>query len=149
MGFTLSISPDGAYSIAYQLSGWVFGGVANDPLQQLSRASGADRIGPYNEIVFQFAEGGTPKQAGIRLYLQKPVVLFTVRFLRAGNNHRAFPHLSSHPAGLYRLTNSGWEQHFNELETTGPLVEFDAEGHTFILSPAANFMVAATSASRI
>jgi len=144
-GLTLSVSPDGTYQINVPNSAWTFAGKVSGPPGQLQQGTGTDGVGAYDEITFQFADGGTAKQAGIRVYQQKPVVLFTLSYLAAGENSNAFPNLSSYPAGLYHLTSTGWEQHFDKSTTDGPLVGFDADAHTFIISPASNFLVAATS----
>src|SRR5579872_4768910 len=148
-GLTLALSTNGDYFIGIQNSDWSFSGNVPGPLQQLKQNTGTDGIGPYDEINFAFSDGGTPKQAGIRVYQQKPVVVFTLSFLAAGENAHAFPTFIRHPAALYRLTNSGWQQHFDASTTDGPLVEFDSGAHTFILSPASNFTVASTSAEPV
>ena len=143
-GFTLTVSPEGKYLITIQNSSWVFGGNVPGPLQQLRQDSGTDGIGKYDEISFQFRDGIAVKQGGIRVYQQKPAILFTLTYLARGENSRTFPDLVYHPTGLFHMTNSGWEQHFNLSTTDGPLVEFDANAHAFILSPASNFVVAST-----
>jgi hypothetical protein len=148
-GLTLALSTNGDYFIGIQNSDWSFSGNVPGPLQQLKQNTGTDGIGPYDEINFAFADGGTPKQAGIRVYQQKPAVVFTLSFLAAGENVHAFPTFDRHPEALYRLTNSGWQQHFDASTTDGPLVEFDSGAHTFILSPASNFTLASTSAEPV
>ena len=148
-GISLSVSSDGGYFVGVRDSDWTFGGKVPGPLQQLQQTSGTDGAGKYEEINFAFMDAGTPKQGGIRVYQQKPVVLFTVRYLAAGENGNAFPILIRHPTGLYRLTSSGWQQHFDQSLTDGPLAEFDSSARTFILSPASNFMVASTSAEPV
>src|ERR1051326_2862763 len=144
-GMAASVFPDGEYLINVQSHAWVFGGAIGRQLEQVRQGAGTDGIGKYDEITFQFGDGGTPKRGAIRLYRQRPIVLFTLTFLAAGANRGTFPDLVRYPAELYHLTNTGWEQHFDERTTDGPLVEFDNEARTFILSPASNFMIAGTS----
>jgi hypothetical protein len=143
-GMRASLYPDGTYVIYVQDPPWTFGGSLSGAPQQVQQKGGTDSIGAYDEITFQFADG-TPTQGGIRLYGQKPLVLFTFTLLAAGENRRTFPRLTSYPAGLYRLTNTGWEPHFDKSETDGALAEFDSSAQTFILSPASNFLIADTS----
>src|SRR5215510_3452051 len=143
-GMAASVFPEGGYLINVQNRAWVFGGNIGRQLEKLSQDAGTDGIGKFDEITFQFVDGGTRRQGAVRLYRQKPAVLFTLAFLAAGENRGTFPDLIHYPADLYHLTNSGWQQHFDELTTDG-LLEFDHEAWTFILSPASNFMIAGTS----
>jgi hypothetical protein len=144
-GISLTVSPRGIYFISIQDSDWTFGGNVPGPLQELQQASGADGIGKYDEINFAFVDAGTPKQAGIRVYQQRPVVLFALTFPAGGTTGVTFPTLIHYPGGLYHLTSTGWEPHFDEFTTDGALVAFDSNTRTFIVSPASDFMVARTS----
>ena len=143
-GITLSVSPDGRYLASVQNPAWAFGGNIGRPLESVRLGAGTDRIGKYDEISFQYQYGG-PRQGAIRVYQQKPILLFTLKLLEAGDNSGPFPSLRTYPPGLYHLTFADWNYSFNESTTDGPLVEFDSAAHTFILSPASNFMVASTS----
>jgi hypothetical protein len=143
-GMTASVYQDGTYVIYVQDPSWTFSGSLSGPPQHAQQSTGADGIGTYDEITFQFV-GGTPMQGGIRLYRSRAVVLFTLRLLAAGSNNGMFPSLTSYPAGLYHLTNSGWRHYFDMSVTDGPLVEFDSSAQTFIISPASNFLIATTS----
>ena len=146
-GITLAVSSDGAYIIRVQDPAWTFGGNIGQPLEGLRLSPGTDRIGAYDEITFQFQDG-IPKHGAIRVYRQNPIVLFTLRLSGTGDNRSAFPSLSTYPPGLYHLTFTGWGYQFDQSTTDGPLVEFDSDAQAFILSPASNFMVAATSHQR-
>ncbi len=143
-GMQASLYPDGTYVINVQDPAWTFGGGLSRPPQQVHQGTGTDGVGAYDEITFQFVDGA-PMQGGLRLYQQRSVVLFTLTLLAASGNSRIFPTLSSYPAGLHHLTNSGWQHYFDISETDGPLVEFDALAQTFIISPASNFLVATTA----
>src|SRR5690348_8023621 len=143
-GITLSVSRNGTYLVSVQDPAWTFGGNIGQPLENVFLGPGKDRIGAYDEINFQYREGGR-RQGAVRVYQHEPIVLFTLKLLDAGDNTSAFPSLSTYPPALYRLTFANWRYDFNQSTTDGPLVEFDSDAHTFILSPAANFMVATTA----
>src|SRR5579872_1810737 len=145
-GITLSLSSAGGYEIGMQESGWTFGGNIGVPIQNPTQHSGTDSIGPYDEISSQFLQDGR-RLIGVRLYRQKPIVLFTLRFLDAGNNTNRFPSFNLYPRGLTRLSyQNGFAKYsFSQTTTDGPLIEFDPQAHTFILSPASTFPVSITS----
>src|SRR5262249_33931376 len=127
-GLSASVAEGGDYFIRVQNFDWSFEGSLPGPLQQIRKAIGSDGIGAYDEIDFAFVDNGTAKQGSIRTYRLKPAVLFTVQYLAAGTNSLSFPAFVHHPTDLHGLTNSGWQQHFDEVTTDGPLAEFDSNG---------------------
>jgi hypothetical protein len=143
-GITLSVSSSGAYFISVQQPAWTFGGNIGRQLENVRLGPGTDGIGAYDQITFQFVEGGA-RNGAIRVYQHKPIVVFTLELVAAGDNSRTFPSLSSYPRGLYHVISTGWDYLFDRTATEGPLVEFDSGVNTFIVSPASNFMVATTS----
>jgi hypothetical protein len=84
-----------------------------------------------------------PKQASIRLYSGKPVVLFTLKYLHPASNHATFPNLASYPETAYHLSYRGefGQYSFNKLGMDSPWVFFDGARNTFILSPASDFLI--------
>ena len=143
-GITLSVSQQGTYLISVQDPAWTFAGVIGSTLTNVHLDAGKDRIGAYDEIAFQFLMNA-PRQGSIRVYQQKPIVLFTLKLLETGANTAPFPVLSTYPRGLHHLTYYGWDYSFNQSTTDGPLVEFDDDAHAFIVSAASDFLQTTTS----
>ena len=152
---TVTVDSSGAYSVLAQGPQWVFAGDIGRPVTGITVNSGTDNIGDYQEIDFNYtmdastAGGvlqGTPRQAGIRAYDEKPIVLFTVQYLDAASNTAPFPQLTTYPQGLSHLTYSGsfGQYHFNQFGTDSPWLFFDSDSNAFILSPASDFMEAST-----
>src|SRR5438445_101778 len=106
-GITLSVSQDGTYLVSVEDPAWAFGGSIGQPLENVLLGPGTDRIGAYDEISFQYREGGR-RLGAIRVYLQKPIVLFTLKLLDTGDNSSPFPCLSTYPPVLYSLTFANW-----------------------------------------
>jgi len=143
-GVTLSVSSSGKYLVSVRQPGWTFSGDIGRPLEEMAVDSGTDPIGPYDEITFRFVQG-VARNVTIHAYKYKPIVLFTSEAMEASENGVWFPTFNAFPRGLHRLIHSGWNYFFDGSSTDGPLVEFDSQGNTFIISPASNFMVAKTS----
>lgn len=143
-GVTVSVSSRGNYLITTQDPAWAFGGAIPGTVEGVHVNTGTDRIGTYDEIAFQFVAEG-PRSGSIRAYQSKPIVLFSVTYLTAGQNTVTFPNLSTYPRDLHRLTYIGWDYFFDKSTTDGPLIEFDDQAHAFILSGATNFLVTTTA----
>lgn len=145
-GITLRVDRAGQYSITAQNPDWTFAGDIGRPLMNLTLAAGTDTLGDYDEIIFQYVEG-VLRQAGIRTYRNKPAVLFTVKYFDAARNTEPFPKLSDYPRNPYDLSYEGifGIARFHHLSFDSPWISFDSGGNTFMLSPASNFMVAATT----
>jgi hypothetical protein len=144
-GIQVSVKPTGTYTIRARRQAWTFSGSIGKPLHELAPSAGADRIGSYHEIVFRYAEDG-PREGVIRLYEQKPVILFSVKYLRAAKNASPFPRLTQFPGGLFHLSYDGvfGAYSFVKFASDSPWLFFDSRGNTFLISPASHFVVAST-----
>ncbi len=134
-----AVTSDGTYQIVALSQGWTFQGSAG-PLQNVTVSDGRDSIGPWSEISFDHA---TARSSSIRLYAEKPVVLFSTEYTQDSPNTDPFPSLSAYPQGLYTFNYSGqWTYQFGHLNGRAPWLFFDAQANAFIFSPASNFMTA-------
>ncbi|HZI30903.1 MAG TPA: hypothetical protein VFF11_01110, partial [Candidatus Binatia bacterium] len=85
--------------------------------------------------------------AGIRLYNDSPVVLFTDTTLQTGPNNLAFPQWVNYPKTQSHLTfgaDAFGQYSFANFYSDSPWVFFNTNGDTFIISAATNYMVAST-----
>ncbi len=146
VGAKVSVETDGAYTIVCENPAWTFGGEIGKPLSNLSASNGRDGSGAYDEISFSYFDAA-PKQAGIRLYREKRAILFTLKYPEGGLNDSSFPALSRFPQTPLHVTYDGQfaQYSFFQMSPASPWIFFDGGGATFILSPAANFMVASLS----
>jgi hypothetical protein len=150
-GITVTVDPSGPYSIAVSDPAWTFGGDIGRPLTHITVNTGTDNIGDYHEITFNYTVVATlqdhPRQAGVRAYQEKPVVLLTLQYLDEASNTGPFPSLTTYPQGLFHLTYKGIFGHydFNQFGADSPWIFFDAGANAFILSPASDFTVASTT----
>ena len=141
IGITMTVDENGHYSIQSADPNWVFSGALPTAATNLTVSDGHDGIGDYHEIAFKF---GNAREGSIRTYPGRPVVLFTDRHLETSANDGGFPKLSISPVAPWHLSFLGkWSTyHFDLSGAEGPWVYFDDAGHSFILSPASDFMVA-------
>lgn len=139
-GITVIVEQNGHYSIQTSDPLWVFSGRLPSVPSSLKTVAGHDGIGDYHEITFTF---GT-REGSIRTYQNRAAVLFTDRYATAAANGDGFPKLSVSPDVPGRLSFRGkWSQfRFDLSGAEGPWVYFDDKGHSFLLSPASDFMVA-------
>jgi hypothetical protein len=143
----VTVDPGGAYSVTVPNLAWTFSGNIGVPLDNLQVGTGADALGGYSEISFDF-QAGAPRHGSIRSYSEHPDVLFSVSYPSQGAaNTFAFPSFTDYPRNLSHLTFSGTfaPPSFWEFAKDSPWVFFDGAGKSFILSPAANFMTASTA----
>lgn len=143
-GITVAVTADGQYRITSQRLSWTFGGTVGRPLARADARAGADVIGPYREIDFDYQAHG-PRRSTIRAYENQPVVLFSTTYLAAAPNSDGFPQLTSFPTVPYRLSyaDRGFAPHqWSWQGTQGPLLGFDRQGNAFLLAPAANALSA-------
>src|ERR1019366_5469685 len=144
---SVTADPSGSYSVTVPDLAWNFTGSVGVPLNNLQTGSGADALGGYSEISFDF-EAGAARHASIRTYMEYPDVLFTVSYPSSGAaNTFAFPNFAQFPRNLDHLTFSGTfaPPCFWDFASDSPWLFFDTSGKSFILSPAANFMTASTA----
>jgi len=145
-GLSVSVDPGGQYTVSAPEIGWSFAGDIGRPLANLAVVYGADAVGPYTEISFDF-QSDAARHAAIRSYVNRPALLFSASNPAPAPNTFLFPNWTRYPQGLNFLTYSGTfaTPTFNTVSTDSPWMFFDTSNHAFILSPAANFMVGFTS----
>src|ERR1019366_340760 len=78
---SVTVDPSGSYSVTVPDLAWNFIGRVGAPLNNLQSGSGADALGGYSEISFDF-QAGAARHASIRTYMEHPDVLFTVSSAR-------------------------------------------------------------------
>ena len=141
-GFTLDVQEDGTYGVSSEFPSIAFRGSLGRPAVDISTASGTDRIGAYQEISFRFGDA-SGRTAAIRAYAGRPVVLFSVMWPAKSANTEGFPRLVVTPDVPYKSSFQGkWGVYkFDEKGTEGPWAHFDADGNTYVLSSASNFLV--------
>jgi hypothetical protein len=145
-GLTAALSTNGTYVVSagnsLQLSGTAATRISNSRI-----ASGADNLGEYQELVFDYAAGTASREASIRAYGKRPLVLFALTYLNSSANTAPFPVLDPLPAALHHLSYNGTFSYpsFTDLLPDSPWVYFDDSGNTLIISPASDYMVAATT----
>jgi hypothetical protein len=144
-GVTVQVEYTGVYTIITGTPRWIFSGSVGVPLSHLALNAGTDPLGDYRELAFTY-QGKVARQSSIRVYASRPVVLFSTTYLAAGSNTEPFPTFTSYPLNLFHLSyHSAFAVYgFNLNGVDGPWLFFDAHANSFVLSPAANFMVART-----
>jgi hypothetical protein len=147
-GIDLSVAEDGSFAVTTRRPGWRFSGNIGSHASDIGSRRGRDRAGEYHEIVFNFGVPGLGARLGtIRVYDQRPVVVFKQVFLTAGQSSESFPRISSYPRQLHHLafTSIFGGYSFEHFSADGPWVFFDDAANTFIFSPASHYMNAALS----
>jgi hypothetical protein len=142
-----SFSASGAYSVTLPVTGWQIGGNLPSRPSNARIATGTDNIGAWQEIAFDYATGSSNRSASIRTYTARPLVMFAVTYLNVSGNTTPFPSLSTYPQGLSHLAWNGMFAfpEFKTLLPDSPWVFFDNAANTFVISPASDFMTAATT----
>lgn len=145
-GLTVTVDPSGSYDIELPSPAWDFGGQIGYPLSNLTVSSGADNVGSFSEIAFDF-QSDVLHHGAIRSYWDHRAVLFSLSHSAATANTLSFPNLTRYPKGLSHINFSGvfGLPTFYGFAPESPWVFFDASANAFALSPAANFMAAATA----
>jgi hypothetical protein len=139
----VSVDGNGTYTIVVPNLNWRFSGTVGAAAANVIVNSGADPVGTFSEIAFDF-QREISRHATIRAYWNRSAVVFTMSQPVAANNAIAFPNLSEYPSGTSHLAFSGTfaPPTFSDLPAESPWVFFDGAGKTFVLSAAANFMAA-------
>ncbi|HEY4784081.1 MAG TPA: hypothetical protein VIH54_19830, partial [Chthoniobacterales bacterium] len=147
-GIGVTFEPDGQYAISTGIAGWNFSGSLGQPATAIVVQKGSDSVAAYQEILVDYVQEGS-KQASIRVYSGKPVVLFNVKYLHAASNTATFPKLTSYPGTAHHVSYKGQfgKYSFDDFGVDGPWVFFDDVRNTFILSPASDFLISATTRS--
>src|SRR5689334_19440622 len=139
-GVTVTVDDSGEYRVSIPIQGWTFAGNAGPVLHNVAINDGRDSIGSYQEITF-YHQTPAARSSGIRIYQDRPVVLFSTQCLEASPAGAAFPVFTDYPRDLYRFTYSGvWSYVFNWHSTISPWMFFDGGANSFLLSPADRFL---------
>ena len=142
-GLTVSVSTNGVYSVTVPSPQWIFEGEVGAAVSNLNSVNSSDAVGPYSEISFDF-QTDAPRHAAIRAYFQTQAVLFSLTTPSGAANTMAFPAFATFPQGLHHVNFSGqfaYPTFFSQTEDS-PWFYFDGAANSFVISPAANFMVA-------
>ncbi|MEV7090455.1 CBM35 domain-containing protein [Streptomyces sp. NPDC093085] len=141
-----SVKASGAWQVTASVVGWTFSGSVGAATDIVTR-SGTDAVGAYSETTFTF-QGGARK-GSMRVYNLASAVIFTDTYVKAAPNSQPFPTITGHPGLANRLSHRGCFGKFQFNTFTGgndgPLVFFDGEGNTFLLSAADHFQEAQTT----
>jgi hypothetical protein len=142
-----SVSAVGTYSLTLPVNGWQLGGSLPGRPSNSRIESGTDNLGPYQDIAFDYTMGASNRTASIRAYKTRPLVMFSVTYLNASGNTAPFPSLSTYPNGLSHFAWNGMFAfpEFKSLPPDSPWVFFDNTAHTFVISPASDYMTASTT----
>ena len=142
-GTSLAAGSNGVYTVSFVSPAWSFTGYSTNGFANRVTSSGLDAIGSYSEITFNYTNA-VGHAAGVRLYNNLPVVLFSDTALASTINDLAFPHLAAYPANLNHISfgNTFSLYNFNTLFGDSPWLFFETNADAFIISAATNFMVA-------
>ena len=144
---SVSLSSDGSFNISLPVSGWQLGGNAGAAIYNARIDIGTDNLGTYQELLFDYSIAASNRSGSIRVYGGRPVILFAVTYNNDSPNSAPFPVFSSYPANLLHLTYGGEfaAPSFQGFAADSPWIYFDPAGNTFIVSPASDYMAAATT----
>lgn len=142
-GAGVSLSPDGSWTVSTANPQWSFGGSVGGAASGMVVRTDSDGAGNFQEIdFFSSANGGST--GFIRAYAGIPAILFSETLTAGAANSAPFTSITSFPANLYHLTWSGEFSlpSFTAMGADSPWLYFDGSANAFIVSPAANYMVA-------
>jgi hypothetical protein len=143
-GLSVTLDTGGNYTVQAAVPAWTFAGSIGATPTGVATNSGTDNIGAYSEIAFNYVSGAS-RSAAIRLYQNSPVILFTHAYLTASTNDLAFPKLTTLPGGLNFVDYQDvgfFTYDYGSLHGDSPWMFFDTNYNSFVISPAANFMIA-------
>lgn len=143
-GASVQMASDGTYSITIPNPGWQLRGALGSRPSSLHVTKGSDGTGVFSELAFDYITGTSHRSASVRMWADRPVILFSVSYANAAPNAAPFPAFSSFPGGLLHLTYFGMfaEASFSAFAPDSPWVYFDPSGNTLIVSPASDYMAA-------
>ena len=135
----------GVYRLQSHTPAMTFQGSVGGPVSAVKTASGKDRIGAYKRIAFQWKQKGVALRASVRLYLHKPVTLFSLQFLGSVEHPQiAFPDFrsESHPMHVFSYNNDCFAPpQFKAGQSDTPWLLFDDHFNAAVISPAGHFLV--------
>lgn len=150
-GAAVTLGSSGGYRISFASPAWTFGGSLAQSLSGVTSQTGSDHIGNYSEITFGYTSG-VAHSAGIRLYQNQPVVLFTDTTLASSANNLTFPTLTNYQVNLQHIAfgNTFGLYSFTSLFGDSPWLFFSTNTlDAFIFSPATNYMIVRNTQSGI
>ncbi len=141
-GVSVMVGSNGFYLVNFSSPAWTFSGSLAQTLTGLASNTGADNVGAYSQITFNY-NSAVPHTAGIRLYENSPVVTFNDKTLAAGANDLAFPHWTNYPPTTSHLSfgNIFSPYNFATLFDDNLWLCFQTNHDAFIISAATNYMV--------
>jgi hypothetical protein len=140
-----TLGADGAWSVLIPATGWKIGGSVGLTAYATTINAGADKLGPYQELAFSYNVSTSSRNASIRVYTNRPLVLFSITYNNDSPNVSPFPAVTTYPR-IFHLSFNGQfsPPDFVNLENDSPWVFFDGAANAFILSAASDYMTAAT-----
>src|SRR5437660_1630575 len=99
-GLTVSASSNGIWSMSIPNPAWQFRGATGATVYNLRIDSGADNLGIYQEIAFDYSISSSGRSASIRAYSGRPAVVFSVTWNNTSSNTSPFPLFTSWPGNL-------------------------------------------------
>ena len=137
----------GSYQIIGKDPAWEFAGSLKVPLKKIQVIHGRDLRGPYQKVAFAWEAGQQSMHGQIRLYQDKPVVLFTQTCdVPAETPPAAFPDFTAIPPSLHVFSygqHNFAPPHFVAIDESSPWLLFDDQANALVISPADHFMIAA------
>ncbi|HXR48328.1 MAG TPA: hypothetical protein VN784_12905 [Candidatus Limnocylindrales bacterium] len=137
---------NGSYQLTAKQPAWELGGYINQPLKNVAANQGRDPIGSYQQLAFEWQDGETPMSGQIRVYEEKPLVLFSQTCGAATEMPPpAFPDFRVLPGKLHVFSYGHHEfapPRFSATEISTPWLLFDDHANALVISPASHFMVA-------
>jgi hypothetical protein len=149
VGLSVTMDSGGNYTVQSSAPAWTFSGKIAHPLKNAETSSGKDSAGRYQRISFNWMEGASLMSGEIRLYDEKPLVLFSDTRRDAGERPPLpFPSFTNLPQKLYvfsyqQKTFSPPQFAANDCST--PWLLFDDKANALVISPASHFMIASMS----
>src|SRR5439155_25194325 len=106
---------------------WQFRGATGATVYNLRIDAGADNLGTYQEIAFDYSISSSGRSASIRAYSGRPAVLFSATWNNTSSNTSPFPLFTSYPGNLLNLSFNGMFAYpvFSDLKSDSPWVFYD------------------------
>lgn len=144
-GASALISSSGAWSVQIPAHQWTFSGTVGRVPGSAISISGEDKLGTYSQLTFRYETPAGGRTSSIRVYLHRPVVIFSAINPEESPNLAPFPVIKAYPM-LRHLSFLGMfaQEDFANMAPDGVTSWFDAAGHSFVISAASNFMTAET-----
>lgn len=146
-GVVVSVDADsGRYEVRSTRANWIFAGTLGGAAGHLRVREGRDAGGGYRALEFDWPKP-VPLSASIRVYRDRPVLVFTVTANAAVSDTSLvrFPRFGEFPRGLrgFSYGDREFAPPVFGLEQNGtPWLLYDERRYAAVLSPASNFMVA-------